>query len=119
MLGPPFGTTSERNLNSLFIMNSAGEEDEGQVDSAGIPDSGNRESRFCRDRENNPRCPGIGDFGVWLRLGHRVRRESRSSDSGSLDCNLPVDRTMLQMIDRPDPLSVAVLSSLLPVAGRW
>ena len=25
---PPFGTTSERNLNSLFIMNSAGEEDE-------------------------------------------------------------------------------------------
>ena len=31
MLGP-FGTTSERNLNSLFIMNSAGEEDEEQVD---------------------------------------------------------------------------------------
>ena len=29
---PPFGTTSERNLNSLFIMNSAGEEDEEQVD---------------------------------------------------------------------------------------
>jgi hypothetical protein len=25
---PIFGTTSERNLNSLFIMNSAGEEDE-------------------------------------------------------------------------------------------
>jgi hypothetical protein len=29
---PPFGTTSERNLNSLFIMNSAGEEDEALVD---------------------------------------------------------------------------------------
>ncbi len=31
---PPFGTrtTSERNLNSPFIMNSAGEEDEEQVD---------------------------------------------------------------------------------------
>jgi hypothetical protein len=40
MLGPPgppplwdnVGVTSERNLNSLFIMNSAGEEDEEQVD---------------------------------------------------------------------------------------
>ena len=31
MLGPLW-TTSERNLNSLFIMNSAGEEDEEQVD---------------------------------------------------------------------------------------
>ncbi len=31
MLGSPLGTTSERNLNSLFIMNSAGEDEE-QVD---------------------------------------------------------------------------------------
>ena len=34
---------------------------------SGSRDSGNRESRFCRDRENPPRCPGIGDFGVWMR----------------------------------------------------
>jgi hypothetical protein len=24
------------------------------------------ESRFGRDRENKPRCPGIGDFWAWL-----------------------------------------------------
>jgi hypothetical protein len=41
----------------------------GHPDLAGIPDSGNRESRFGRDRENKPRCPGIGDFGVWTKLG--------------------------------------------------
>jgi hypothetical protein len=32
MLGPPLWDNVERNLNSLFIMNSAGEEDEEQVD---------------------------------------------------------------------------------------
>ena len=33
---------------------------------SGSRDSGNRESRFCRDREFPSRCRGIGDFGVWL-----------------------------------------------------
>ena len=32
MLGPPLWDNVERNLSSLFIMNSAGEEDEEQVD---------------------------------------------------------------------------------------
>ncbi len=35
---PPFGTTSERNLNSLFIMNSDGEDEE-QVDYRGVASS--------------------------------------------------------------------------------
>ena len=45
----------------------------GNPDLAGIPDLGNRESRFCRARENKPRYPGIGDFGVCLRLWAQQR----------------------------------------------
>ena len=44
------------------------------------------ESRFGRDRENKPRCPGIGDFGAWLGgLGGPGLRTSPESSGASCE----------------------------------
>jgi hypothetical protein len=83
--GPPLGQRrNERNLNSLFIMNSAGEEDEEQVDYG--EDSGEESSMSFNGQARSttwrrmlcPRCiPAASD----LLPGSGSRSTSRSSES--------------------------------------
>jgi hypothetical protein len=63
-LNPDLAGIPDFGKSGIPIWPESGIREIGNPDLAGIRDSGNRESRFCRDRENKPRCPGIGDFGV-------------------------------------------------------
>ena len=65
-IGKIFGIRGQCAITVLAAAKKIGIFPDLNPDLAGIPDWGNRESRFGRDRENKPRCPGIGDFGVWL-----------------------------------------------------
>jgi hypothetical protein len=83
----------------------------------GIPDSGNRESRFGRDRENKPRCPGIGDFGVWSVVDASYSAKVRFRDLLSRDSVLckrtpELHGPMSEVMHKPDVATLYV--SIVP-----